>query len=129
MPVTTFSCSPSTHCISGTSSRAATKCISLVPGLAKQVSTPAASSVFTKLIAPFMRSFLASGQVAESFAGHRHRALAKDDSSGGSRWPGNTTKATIHSFPGAMLGHAERQRRCDQAVATHAVQRQKGLLT
>src|SRR5262245_57874525 len=37
----------------GTRSSAATKCISLVPGLAKQVSTPDASSVRTRVSAPF----------------------------------------------------------------------------
>ena len=37
-----------------TLSSAATKCISDVPGLAKQVSTPLASSVRTRLSAPFM---------------------------------------------------------------------------
>jgi hypothetical protein len=40
----------------GIRSSAATKCISLVPGLAKQVSTPQASSVFTRLSAPFIVS-------------------------------------------------------------------------
>ena len=37
----------------GTRSSAATKCISLVPGLAKQVLTPDASSVRTRVSAPF----------------------------------------------------------------------------
>src|SRR6218665_3803741 len=54
MPVTTFSCSPSTQCIPGVWSKAATKCISLVPGLAKQVSTPESSRVRTRLFAPFI---------------------------------------------------------------------------
>src|SRR5215475_8015715 len=43
----------------GTRSSAATKCISDVPGLEKQVSTPLRSRVWTRLSAPFMgRSFL-----------------------------------------------------------------------
>ena len=33
-----------------------TKCISEVPGLAKQTSTPALANVMTKLAAPFIRS-------------------------------------------------------------------------
>src|SRR5450631_1506790 len=41
-----------------TRSSAATKCISLVPGLAKQVSTPDASSVRTRVSAPFKVDFL-----------------------------------------------------------------------
>src|SRR3546814_6756060 len=41
----------------GTWSSAATKCISEVPGLAKQVSTPDASSVRTRLSAPFIPGF------------------------------------------------------------------------
>ncbi len=40
--------------IPGTVSREATKCISLVPGLAKQVSTPQASRVRIMLSAPFI---------------------------------------------------------------------------
>src|SRR3954451_5128284 len=53
MPVTTFSCKPSTQRNAALWSSAATKCISLVPGLAKQVSTPAACRVSTRLRAPF----------------------------------------------------------------------------
>src|SRR5688500_13488824 len=54
MPVTTFSWRPSTQRMPGIWSSAATKCISLVPGLAKQVSMPEASRVRTRLAAPFM---------------------------------------------------------------------------
>src|SRR6516164_5810598 len=39
-----------------TRSRAATKCISEVPGLVKQTSTPPATRVRTRLSAPFIRS-------------------------------------------------------------------------
>src|SRR5687768_18108662 len=39
-----------------TRSRAATKCISEVPGLAKQTSTPPATRVRTRLSPPFIRS-------------------------------------------------------------------------
>ena len=53
-PVTTVSARPSTQCMPATRSSAATKCISEVPGLAKQVSMPLASSVRTRLSAPFM---------------------------------------------------------------------------
>src|SRR5438067_150214 len=38
-----------------TASNAATRAISVVPGLAKQTSTPAASAVLTRLSAPFIR--------------------------------------------------------------------------
>src|SRR5690606_8734408 len=72
MPVTTFSCRPSTHFMPGTWSSAATKCISLVPGLAKQVSTPAASSVFTRLFAPFILSS-SRGFIFTRCRGARHR--------------------------------------------------------
>ena len=41
----------------GMRSSAATKCISLVPGLEKQTSTPPLSSVFTRLSAPFTAGF------------------------------------------------------------------------
>jgi hypothetical protein len=41
--------------ICGTLSKAATKCISEVPGLLKQTSTPELTSVRTRLSAPFMR--------------------------------------------------------------------------
>src|SRR4051812_10509141 len=54
MPVTTFSCRPSTQRMPALWSSAATKCISLVPGLAKHVSTPEAMSVSTRLRAPFI---------------------------------------------------------------------------
>ena len=40
--------------MAGTSSSAATKCISEVPGLAKQTSTPASTSVERRARAPFM---------------------------------------------------------------------------
>jgi hypothetical protein len=39
----------------GSSSSAATKCISLVPGLVKQTSMPASARVFIRAWAPFMR--------------------------------------------------------------------------
>ena len=54
-PVTTPSNSPSTHRMPGMRSSAATKCISDVPGLAKHVSTPLASNVWTRDSAPFIR--------------------------------------------------------------------------
>jgi aspartate aminotransferase-like enzyme len=41
---------------------AAKKCISLVPGLAKQVLTPDASSVRTRVSAPFNAGFLVWGR-------------------------------------------------------------------
>ena len=53
-PVTTPSNSPSTPRISGTSSSAATKCISEVPGLAKHMSTPESTSVRSSACAPFI---------------------------------------------------------------------------
>src|SRR5580698_3421322 len=53
-PVTTPSNKPSTQRIPGTRSSAATKCISDVPGLEKQVLTPLLSSECTRLSAPFM---------------------------------------------------------------------------
>src|SRR6516162_1966953 len=53
-PVTTPSNSPSTQRMPSTRSRAATKCISDVPGFAKQTSTPQADKVRTRLSAPFM---------------------------------------------------------------------------
>src|SRR3954464_3527533 len=43
-----------------TRSRAATKCISEVPGLVKQTSTPPATNVRTRLSAPFMVSLPAA---------------------------------------------------------------------
>ena len=46
-----------------TRSSAATKCISEVPGLAKQTSTPAPANVLTRLSAPFICSFLACAPV------------------------------------------------------------------
>src|SRR3954470_16346780 len=52
-PVATPSKRVSTPRISGTSSSAATKCISDVPGLAKQTSTPAPTSVRMSAWAPF----------------------------------------------------------------------------
>src|SRR4051812_26951516 len=52
-PVATPSNRLSTPRISGTSSSAATKCISEVPGLAKQTSTPAPTSVRMSACAPF----------------------------------------------------------------------------
>src|SRR5260221_5313920 len=55
MPVAIVSCRPSTHRMPGAWSSAATKCISLVPGLAKQVSTQQPISVSTRLRAPFIR--------------------------------------------------------------------------
>src|SRR5579872_6256684 len=53
-PVTTPSNRPSTQRMPSTRSRAATKCISEVPGLAKQTSTPPATRVRTRLSAPFI---------------------------------------------------------------------------
>jgi hypothetical protein len=53
-PVATPSNRVSTARISGTLSSAATKCISEVPGLAKQVSTPLATSDRSSARAPFM---------------------------------------------------------------------------
>src|SRR6476469_9670979 len=55
-PVTTPSNRPSTQRMPSTRSSAATKCISEVPGLAKQTSTPPATNVRTRLSAPFMIS-------------------------------------------------------------------------
>ena len=55
-PVTTPSNSPRTQRMPSTRSSAATKCISEVPGLAKQTSTPPATNVRTRLSAPFMLS-------------------------------------------------------------------------
>ena len=58
--------------MAGTSSRAATKCISEVPGLAKQTSTSAPTSVERRARAPFMRSLLtllsARGQSARGLS-------------------------------------------------------------
>ncbi len=54
-PVATPSKSPSTLCIAVTSSSAATKCISEVPGFMKQVSTPWPTSVRISPWAPFIR--------------------------------------------------------------------------
>src|SRR6266436_2443565 len=53
-PVSTPSNRPSTQRMPSTRSRAATKCISEVPGLEKQTSTPPATSVRTRLSAPFI---------------------------------------------------------------------------
>src|SRR6516164_622087 len=53
-PVTTPSNRPSTQRIPSTRSSAATKCISEVPGLAKQTLTPPATKVRTRLSAPFI---------------------------------------------------------------------------
>src|SRR5438270_8329331 len=53
-PVTTPSNRPSTQRMPSTRSRAATKCISEVPGFAKQVSTPPATRVRIRLSAPFI---------------------------------------------------------------------------
>src|ERR1700674_2500302 len=68
-PVTTPSNRPSTQRIPSTRSSAATKCISDVPGLLKHTSTPPATSVRTRLSAPFTMNpplFAGSGQfVAE----------------------------------------------------------------
>src|SRR5689334_2485024 len=47
-----------------TRSSAATKCISDVPGLAKQTVTPPPTKVRTRLSAPFMSAFLPLGLVA-----------------------------------------------------------------
>jgi hypothetical protein len=49
---------PSTARISGTASSWATKCISEVPGFAKHVSTPDATSVRISACAPFIPSLL-----------------------------------------------------------------------
>src|SRR4051812_11894242 len=49
-----FSCSPRMQRMPGIRSSAATKCISEVPGLVKQVSTPQANKVCTRLSAPFI---------------------------------------------------------------------------
>src|SRR5580698_7699021 len=54
MPVTAPSKRPSTTRIPSTLSSAATKCISDVPGLPKQTSTPDPTSVLKRLSAPFM---------------------------------------------------------------------------
>src|ERR1700740_2329793 len=54
MPVTAPSNRPSTTRIPSTLSSAATKCISDVPGLPKQTSTPDPTSVRRRLSAPFM---------------------------------------------------------------------------
>src|SRR6185369_2654861 len=54
MPVTAPSKRPSTARMPSTRSSAATKCISEVPGLEKQTSTPLATSVRTRLSAPFI---------------------------------------------------------------------------
>src|SRR5262249_10052476 len=53
-PVTTPSNRPSTQRMPSTRSSAATKCISEVPGLEKQTSTPPATNVRTRLSAPFI---------------------------------------------------------------------------
>src|SRR5437868_9360800 len=55
-PVTTPSNRPSTQRMPSTRSSAATKCISEVPGLLKQTSTPPATNVRTRLSAPFIAS-------------------------------------------------------------------------
>src|SRR5215212_7427166 len=72
-PVATPSNSPSTHRISPTRSSAATKCISEVPGLAKQISTPAPAKVSTRLSAPFICSpfpYAPAGSVQQGLEGY-----------------------------------------------------------
>src|SRR6516162_8045085 len=54
-PVTTPSNRPSTQRMPSTRSRAATKCISEVPGLAKHTLTPPPTKVRTRLSAPFIK--------------------------------------------------------------------------
>src|SRR3984957_12558666 len=54
IPVTAPSKRPSTPLMPSTLSRAATKCISDVPGLPKQTSTPEPTSVRNRLSAPFI---------------------------------------------------------------------------
>ena len=67
----------------GTRSSAATKCISDVPGLQKQVSTPLFSRVWTRLSAPFMRGSFRRGGFDGTCApavpsGNRFRFAAQD---------------------------------------------------
>src|SRR5215203_1388000 len=72
-PVATPSNSPSTHRTPPTRSSAATKCISEVPGLAKQTSTPAPDNVLTRLSAPFICSafpYAPTGSVQQGLEGY-----------------------------------------------------------
>src|SRR5207237_914860 len=73
-PVATPSNSASTPRISGQVSSAATKCISDVPGLAKQTLTPASTRVWTSARAPFMRRF---SQLARAAARRRSGLLVR----------------------------------------------------
>ena len=65
-PVTTPSNKPRMQRICGLRSSAATKCISDVPGLAKQTSTPPESSVSQRASAPF----ISSHPLLEEYAAH-----------------------------------------------------------
>src|SRR5262249_19783000 len=79
-PVTTPSNRPSTQRMPSTLSRAATKCISEVPGLVKLTSTPQATRVRTRLSAPFMGTIVigyADGTLPDlplPLAGSNHEA-------------------------------------------------------
>src|SRR5688572_26853826 len=64
-PVATPSNRASTPRISGTSSSAATKCISEVPGFMKHTSTPASTSVRMSALAPFMGLLIEDGTGVE----------------------------------------------------------------
>src|SRR5690554_2667163 len=66
MPVTAPSKRPRMARMPSTLSRAATKCISDVPGFEKQTSTPELTSVRTRLSAPFMIGTLRCFQLPAS---------------------------------------------------------------
>src|SRR5258706_12894203 len=72
MPVTAPSKSPRIGRTPAMLSSAATKCISEVPGLEKQVSTPDAARVITRLSAPFRAI-----SVMSEFLGFFHRRGAE----------------------------------------------------
>src|SRR4051794_24939388 len=63
-PVTTPSNRPSTGRMAGSPSSAVTSGISVVPGLAKQISMPAARAVASRVSAPFMRLLRGSSTFA-----------------------------------------------------------------
>src|SRR5271169_6521176 len=78
IPVTAPSKRPSTTRIPSTLSSAATKCISDVPGLPKQTSTPDPTSVRKRLSAPFM-AILRHLQWHASHEGSQSRNGLADD--------------------------------------------------
>src|ERR1700693_1954910 len=74
-PVTTPSNSPRTQRILGVRSSAATRWISEVPGLVKQVLTPPSTSVRTSLSAPFMSGCFLSHRFHYESRKHRRETF------------------------------------------------------